>query len=75
MSLPCGGGSSFEIGFPATNTVDVGLLFGAGIDVRLGPGKVSGDVRYDLGLTDIAEAGSTLKNRSIEFLLGYVYVL
>lgn len=62
--------------FTATASIDLGLLFGAGIDVRLGPGMISGDVRYDLGLTDIIEGGgSSVKNRAIEILLGYVYSL
>lgn len=62
--------------FTATTGIDLGLLFGAGIDVRLGPGMISGDIRYDLGLTDIIEGdGSSVKNRSLEILLGYAYAL
>ena len=75
VSLPCEGDPNLFVTFPTTNTIDVGLLFGAGVEVRLGPGMVSGDVRYDLGLTDITEFAPTVKNRSIEILLGYTYAL
>ena len=74
-TLPCEGDPVFEFVFGATNSIDVGLLFGAGVDVRLGPGMLSGDLRYDLGLTDVTEADWTLKNRSIETLVGYAFIL
>jgi hypothetical protein len=63
------GGRSF---FVATKRIDFGMLFGAGLNVRVGRGALTGDVRYDLGLTDINDEGSgSIKNRAFEVVLGY----
>ncbi|UCC84659.1 MAG: PorT family protein [Gemmatimonadota bacterium] len=61
--------------FQETNTIDVGILFGGGLDIRIGSGALTVDVRYNLGLIDIGESPATLKNRAFQVLLGYSYFL
>ncbi len=60
--------------FP-TESIDFGILGGAGFDVGLGPGLLTTDVRYNYGLRDIAtaEAWGSIKNRNLQFLIGYAY--
>ena len=58
--------------FDETARLDPGLLFGVGVEIALGSGAISGEVRYDLGLKDITtgESGSQ-RNRAFHFLVGY----
>lgn len=56
--------------FPEASNLDFGLLLGVGLDIALGGAVISGDVRYDLGLRDIAE-GRSLRNRALQLLVGY----
>ena len=57
----------------STKSLDFGLVFGAGMDVRAGPGAITIDLRYDLGLADIHDdTNGSIKNRAFEILLGYV---
>ncbi len=70
----CGGeaGSPPVPNFTATNGLDFGLAFGVGIDKTLGGGVFSGEVRYDLGLSDITERpDDSPRNRGFQFLVGY----
>lgn len=66
----CGQPTLPGVEFPEASNLDFGLLFGVGLDIALGGAVISGDVRYDLGLTDIAEGGS-LRNRALQLLVGY----
>jgi hypothetical protein len=55
---------------------DFGLTFGIGLGKKIGSGKITIDVRYDLGLTNIAEGmseGESVKNKSWLFMLGYYF--
>jgi hypothetical protein len=80
-----GGGVSLsadcsELGL-STNSVDVGAVFGAGVDILAGAkGRVTLDARYTLGLTNIIDEflGFTnfdVKNQNISFMAGYTIVL
>lgn len=58
--------------FTETTSIDFGLLFGLGIDHRLAGGRFTGEIRYSLGLKDIAESGAgSIRNRTFHFLVGY----
>ncbi len=66
---------SDEVGAP-TNTTDYGIVFGGGIDIVAGPGALTLDVLYNLGLGDIAKEDPTdpvvkVTNRNIQILVGY----
>jgi len=76
------GGVSVEIdcgepGFDApTKSIDYGIFFGGGADIAVGPGKITLDVLYNLGLGDIADEDPTdpsvdISNRNIQILAGY----
>jgi len=63
-------------GFINTTTFDFGVVFGGGVDISAGPGAVTADVRYTHGLTNInAEGEPSLKNRALEFLVGFTLSL
>jgi hypothetical protein len=54
-------------------TTDYGVAFGGGIDFRLPGVKLSAEVRYNLGLANLAknaEPGLWVKNRSLMVLVG-----
>jgi hypothetical protein len=54
-------------------TTDYGVAFGGGIDFRLPVIKLSAEVRYNLGLANLAKnpaAGYWVKNRSLMALVG-----
>lgn len=53
------------------NDIDLGAVFGAGIDIGLGKGDLVFDARYVLGLTGIDEDGDDVKNKVFSFMLGY----
>ncbi len=55
---------------------EFGLTFGIGLGKKIGHGKIVLDVRYDLGLTNIAEGmaeGESVKNKTWLFMLGYCF--
>lgn len=59
-------------------TFVLGLAAGAGVDVAIGDGIASADLRYSLGLTSVASAYDNssnidLKNVSISLCLGYAF--
>lgn len=59
-----------------TKSVDFGVLIGAGVDIPAGPGAVTLDGRYILGVTNINDSADPdlsgdVKNRSWQFLAGY----
>ncbi|NIN10003.1 MAG: outer membrane beta-barrel protein [Gemmatimonadales bacterium] len=60
--------------FTSTKRLDFGLVLGAGMDVGIGRGAITGDLRYDFGLADIQDGtGGSIKNRAFEILLGYAH--
>lgn len=71
--VDCG---SSDLGLETTS-LDLGLLFGGGIDLGLGPGQLTLDTRYDLGLTninDVPEASEvSIKNRNWQITAGYLF--
>ncbi len=59
-----------------TNSVDYGVFFGGGIDIQAGPGHITLDVLYNLGIGDIADEDPTdpvvdVSNKNIQVLAGY----
>jgi len=52
------------------------VQMGGGVAIPAGPGKVIVDARYGLGLNNISdEAGTNVKNRSIQLSVGYAIKL
>jgi len=73
-------GESYEEDVEAMKGTDFGFILGAGIDFGLGgviKGKITVDVRYNLGLTTISkkvEGESTdIKNGVFSFMIGYSF--
>ena len=58
----------------AANSVLFDLLFGAGLDIAMGKVDVVFDARYDLGLTDALDFGSS-KMSAWQFLAGVAFPL
>ena len=61
-------------GFVRTQSFDFGVVLGGGVDIAAGPGAVTTEIRYTLGLTNTnADAGGeyALYNRDLQFLVGY----
>lgn len=61
---------------PQTKGADFGLLFQGGLEYDLGRINVTGDVSYNLGLTDIAEVADNVdevKNRVWYFSVGFMW--
>jgi hypothetical protein len=57
-----------------TKSVDFGVFFGGGLYIKAGPGAITLDVLYNLGLTDINDFPgdpATVKNRTLQILAGY----
>lgn len=66
---------SEEVGAP-TKSIDYGIFFGGGIDIPVGPGAITFDALYNLGLGDIADEDETdplldISNSNIQILVGY----
>lgn len=57
----------------STKSVDFGLVFGGGLDFDAGSGRVTFDVRYNLGLTKIDDSSdkSDIKNSGFAAYIGY----
>jgi len=57
------------------NTMDVGLILGVGADYALTQGKVTVDLRYEMGLTDTVKDndGDPVTNSVISVLVGYAF--
>ena len=57
---------------------DFGLIFGAGMGLDAGPGKIVLDARYDLGLFNLStleESDNKVYNRGFGFSMGYMVPL
>jgi hypothetical protein len=58
------------------STTDVGIAVGAGVKVGdLGPGAITADIRYTIGLTNVLDDDSddSIKNRVLCFMVGYAF--
>ncbi|HEX2694336.1 MAG TPA: porin family protein [Acidobacteriota bacterium] len=54
--------------------VDIGLAAGAGIEVPVGGGRITFDVRYTAGLTTLSkEPDDDIRNGAVSFLFGYMF--
>jgi hypothetical protein len=55
--------------------VDLGIVLGGGFGFPVGRGLITTDVRYTVGVSDIFEdnEGSPVHNRSLSFLMGYLF--
>jgi len=71
-----GGGVSEDIKDQVKST-DYGLVFGGGVDFKLAVVKLTAEIRYNLGLANIAKnpdpADLTVKNKSLMFLVGVTF--
>jgi hypothetical protein len=71
---------SYEFDSDYDNRLDFGLTFGAGAMLNLGKGNLMAELRYDLGLSDIAkfpegekpEGWEGVKNHCVYFTIGFV---
>jgi hypothetical protein len=55
---------------------DIGIVFGGGLDVKVGPGAITTDLRYNFGVTNIVDDddnGDSVKNGVFSFLVGYAF--
>jgi hypothetical protein len=53
---------------------DLGLAAGAGVEVPVGRGRITFDVRYTAGLTTLSkEPDDNIRNGSVSLLLGYMF--
>lgn len=62
----------------ATKSVDFGVFFGGGVDFSAGPGALTLDVLYNLGLSDINDVqgvDGSIKNKNIQILAGYAFMI
>ncbi len=62
-------GESEEEDLEELKDTDFGLIMGAGIDF----GKLTVDLRYNLGLTKIPEEDDDVKNKVISLMIGYSF--
>jgi len=64
-----------DINSDEMKTIDYGLVFGAGLDFPMGRGKITFDLRYSLGLANLAKnqvgEDEVTKNRSFQAMIGY----
>ena len=72
LTIGCdeGGQQGVEVN---TKSFDLGVLFGGGISVPAGPGRLTVDVSYDMGLTNIssdAQDDESVKNRAFYITAG-----
>lgn len=60
-----------------TKSTDLSVVFGGGLDIAAGPGAITLDARYDLGVSDIneLETGTDFENRSLSVAAGYLFTL
>jgi hypothetical protein len=58
----------------AVSSFDLGLVFGGGVDVKAGTGKVIGDLRYTLGLLNINDEEDDFAGNGVfSLLVGYSF--
>ncbi|MFN7118281.1 MAG: porin family protein [Saprospiraceae bacterium] len=70
-------GEKTDLDLDDVTRLDIGVLFGAGFDIPLGPGSVFVDGRYGLGITNLNNAANAddfhWHNRTISVGVGYIY--
>jgi opacity protein-like surface antigen len=73
------GGASLDIKDEISST-DIGIALGAGVKVgEIGPGAITADIRYTMGLTNVLDneladlADVSVKNRVFCFMVGYAF--
>lgn len=73
VSSSCEDAVDEGIGLDPAST-DLSVVLGGGLDLSAGPGALTVDARYDLGLSDINEFEGTegLKNRAFSVSAGYL---
>jgi len=55
-----------------TSGLDLGLVIGAGADMVINGHKINGDIRYDMGLSTLDDAGDAkIYNSVISLMVGY----
>lgn len=55
---------------------DIGVVFGGGLDVKVGPGAITTDIRYNWGVTNIVDDeddSDSVKNGVFSFMVGYAF--
>jgi len=60
----------------ALKDYDIGVVLGAGLDVKVGPGAITADVRYNFGVTNIVDDeddNDTVRNGVFSFMVGYAF--
>jgi outer membrane immunogenic protein len=66
-----------DINSDEMNTIDYGLVLGAGLDVPMGRGQITFDVRYSLGMANTAKndpgENEKTRNRVLQALVGYSF--
>ena len=81
---PAGPGGALIKVSDLVNSTDIGAVIGAGVEIgKLGPGTLTADLRYEMGLTTIAsdkmknDEGETadVKNSVISLMVGYLFSL
>lgn len=63
-------GLEYDIATENAESLDAGLILGAGIDIKAGQGKMFFELRYDLSLTPIIK-DKDYKSRVLSFQTGY----
>ncbi len=58
---------------PDFQNTDIGLVLGGGVDLAVASTTLTADVRYNLGLRDIAVGEAEIKNRVLAVTLGVVF--
>lgn len=75
VDVDCDSNALEEIDEFETKSTDFSVLFGGGLEVEAGPGVLTFDGRYDLGLTNINDSLGAdqidAKNRNIQIAAGY----
>jgi hypothetical protein len=67
-------GESQEEALDNIKGFDLGLVAGAGIEVPVGKGRITFDVRYTAGLMTLSkEPEAQIRSGSVSFLLGYMF--
>ena len=54
-------------------SVNVGVIFGGGLEIEAGPGVVTVDAAYNVGLRNICDESCDIKTRTFYFSVGYLF--
>jgi hypothetical protein len=67
-----GGTRSCDNGGPTITSTDASIMTGIGVDFMT---HFTAQIRYDIGMTDVDEDTGTANNRTLSFLIGYLFDL